>query len=130
MLDKITEIKERENALFRSYNGRIPEANEELNDMQREKIAAFYESQEKAYIGKINYHGKENETLTEDTVFVEYTGQMIYNFEVDFIVPNVDAKLAEMIVRWNGKIQSPKINLVKSIFGRIDRIGGLPLTWS
>ena len=130
MSDKITEITERENKLFNSYNGNIPEATEDWNNLQREKIAAIYENYGRAYIGKINYYGEIRENLTEDTVFIEYTGQMVYNFEADFVVPVLDAKLAEMIVKWNDKIQTHSANLVKSIFKRIDRIGGINFTWS
>ena len=130
MSDKITEITERENKLFNSYNGNIPEATEDWNNLQREKIAAICENHGKAYIGKINYYGEIRKNLTEDTMFIEYTGQMVYNFEADFVVPVLDAKLAEMIVKWNDKIQAHSANLVKSIFKRIDKIGGINLTWS
>ena len=130
MTNKITEITERENKLFNSYDGNIPEANENLNNLQREKIAAVYENNGKAYIGKINYYDTSRENSTENTVFIEYTGQKVYNFDADFVVPVADDKLAEMIVQWNSGVQSLKANLIKSIFKRVDNIGGLNLTWS
>ena len=130
MTEKLSKINQRENELFLSYNGRVPEANEKLNNLQREKIAVFYAYYGKAYIGKINFYSAACENLNENTVFTEYTGQKVYNFGADFVVPVTDDKLAEMIVQWNSEVQSLKANLIKSIFKRIERIGGLNLTWS
>jgi hypothetical protein len=130
MNENISEISKRENDLFRLHDGRIPEANEDLNDLQREKIAVIYANNGKAYIGKINYHGAERKALTMDTVFTEYTGQPVYNFEAAFIVPAADNKLAEMIMQWNTENQKPTVNLINRIFSRIEKIGGANLIWS
>ena len=130
MTVKMEKVINRENDYFCLRGGQILEADEQWNNIQREKIAAVYEYNSKAYIGKINFYGDERNNLTENMVFKEYTGQKVYNFGADFIVPVADGKLAEMIVQWNSEIQSLKANLIKSIFNRIDKIGGLNLTWS
>lgn len=128
--NKISEITVRENNLFRSYCGNIPEANTEMNNLQREKITAVYEINGSAYIGKINYYDAERESLSTEAVFIEYTGQTVYNFEADFIIPNVDIELAEMIVQWNTGGLPASLDLITKITERIDKIGGLNLLWS
>jgi hypothetical protein len=123
------ELNNQETELYRFYRGHIPEANSELNDLQQEKIAAIYEKHGKAYIGKINHYDDERTALTADTVFVEYTGQKVYNFEADFVVPAADSGLAELIVQWNKGFPT-SLELISKITGQINRIGGANLMWS
>ena len=130
MMPKLDEINQRENKLIRSFYGRIPEANTELNDMQRDKINVVYENGGTVYIGKITYHGSDREELTADTVFSEYTGQLIYNFGADFVIPKPDDALAEMIVEWNFDSQTRVLRLFKKIYNRIESLGGANLLWS
>ena len=127
---KLNEMNEQENALFCFYNGHIPEANSSLNNLQREKIAALYELRGKAYLGKINQYGDERMALTADTVFMEYTGQMVHNFDADYAVPVADRELAEMIVQWNAGGISASSALISRIQNRINEIGGVNLMWS
>ena len=130
-MEKINEITQRENNLLRRHYGRIPEANDEFNNLQRELIAAVYAIGEKAYVGKITYYGSERGVLSEKTVFTEYTGQMIYNFGADFVVPAVDNNLAKMIVELNtGSDQSIRWRLLKRIYNKIESLGGKSLLWS
>ena len=125
----IKEITQRENNLYKRYGGNIPESNSELNDLQREKIKAIYEHHGAAYIGKINFYDAERKNLTIDKVFTEYTGQMIYNFGADYIIPLSDNALAKMIVEWNSGLPT-SLNLIGKIIHRIDEIGGANLIWS
>lgn len=130
MTTKITEITMRENELLRAYRGNIPEASDDWNNLQREKIAAVFEMSGKAYIGKVNLYGDEREVLSGDAVFVEYSGEIVYNFDADFIVPAADSVLAEMIVQWNTEGLPKTLNLIGKITNRIDEIGGINLMWS
>jgi hypothetical protein len=130
MSDKLSELNARENELYIQYRGHIPEANETLNNLQREKISALYERNGKAFIGKINHYGGERELLTADVVFVQFFGQQVYNFEADFIVPFADRELAEMIVRWNAGGLPASLELISKITNRIHEIGGVSLRWS
>jgi hypothetical protein len=130
MTENLTELIKRENALFQSCGGRIPEANSELNDLQRAKISAVRDRYGKAYIGCVNHYGDERVALTADTVFTEYNGQMVYNFGADYIVPVADRELAEMIVLWNGDGATKLPYLIKRITDRIETIGGHNLLWS
>lgn len=130
MTTKITEITMRENELLRAYRGNIPEASDDWNNLQREKIAAVFEMSGKAYIGKVNHYGDEREVLSGDAVIVEYSGEIVYNFDADFIVPAADSVLAEMIVQWNTEGLPKTLNLIGKITNRIDEIGGINLMWS
>jgi hypothetical protein len=127
---KMEEITQCENALIRSFGGvpGIPEANGDLNDLQRGKIKAVYESAGKAYLGKVNYHGIERESLTSGTVLTEFTGQKVCNFQADYVVPDIDGELVDLIIQWNN--DNSKIGLVGRIYGRIEQIGGVNLLWS
>jgi len=129
MNEKLKELNEKENALFSYWGGQIPEANGDLNDLQREKINAVYTEHGLAYIGKINFHGNGRESLTPENVFKAYNGEMVYNFDADFVIPSTDPKLAEMIVEWNSKNRTT-LNLIEKITERIIELGGLNLMWS
>jgi len=129
MIPKITEITRRETELIRSYGGKVPEANNEFNNLQRDKIAAVYENNGIAFIGKINQNKSIREGLEVKHVFTEYTGQPVYNFDADFVVPIADNEIAEMIVQWNSGV-SASLRLIRKITRRIDEIGGAGLIWS
>jgi len=84
-----------ENEYIRSWGGilNIPEANNELNNYQREKMQAMKEQYGQCYI--IN--------LWRDEIQTEYTGQTIYNFAGDWIVNKSDNNLIELIQRIRDK---------------------------
>ena len=131
MTTEFAKVEQRETALIRSFGGlqHIKEANESLNDLQRKKIHAIYKDYGKAYIGKINFYDAARENLSTDSVYVEYTGQLVYNFEASFVVPEPDNALAELIVRWNTKGQVSLL-LIEQMTNRIHAIGGANLLWS
>ena len=126
---KLNELTLKETELFNYWRGNIPEANTELNDLQREKINAVYMSYGKAYIGKVNFYDNERESLTVDNVFTEYSGDKVYNFCADYIIPIADNILAEMIIDWNGKLHI-SLNLISKITNRVTELGGVNLIWS
>ena len=130
MNPKLDEINKRENKHIARCGGvlSVLETDDILNDLQREKICAIYEAHGKAYMGKVNYHGVEHKALTQETAYTEYTGQEVYNFDADYVVPVKDAGLAEMIVGWNA--DGPTAGLIDRIFNRIEEIGGIYLHWS
>jgi len=129
MTAELRNVFERENALFISWGGNIPEANSELNDLQREKINAIFTQNSTAYIGQINFNGKERENLSADNVFTEYRGEKVDNFGAAYVVPAMDNALAEMIIEWNNK-KPLRPNLADKIMKRIVKIGGAYLYWS
>jgi len=130
MSDKLRGIVERENALYKRWGGNIPEANAELNDLQREKINAFYSESGTVYIGKINFYDDERKALKAEKVFTLHNGGEVYNFAADYIIPVPDNNLAEMIVEWNSDGVPNSLKLIEKITQRIDEIGGIHLMWS
>jgi len=129
MNEKLEELNKRENALYAYWSGQIPEANNELNNLQREKINVVYSEHNLAYIGKINFHGNERESLLLENVFKTYTGEKVYNFEADYVIPINDPAIAKMIVEWNSSPPT-STNLIEQITNRIEELGGANLTWS
>jgi len=121
------ELNKIENDLYMRYNNNIPEACEELNNIQRQKINAVLEKYGTAYIGNTNYYGDERKKLTADKIFKEYNGQHIYNFAASIVIPKKDDKLEELILNFN-KTSSPSI--LDIIWNRVIALGGANLIWS
>jgi len=67
----------RENALFRAFHGRIPEACSEWNGLQRDKIAALFDLHGTAVIGQYNLYNDACSNLSPDNVFTKYDGEMV-----------------------------------------------------
>ena len=107
----------------------IREADDELNDMNRDIICALRDAYGQAYMGNINYYDEQRKRIVEgkESVFEEYTGQTVYTATVDFVVPVADEKLEELIREWNRKYGP---GLVDKIVSRVERIGGELLIWS
>lgn len=129
MTERIAEITEQETEIICRFNGKIPEANTELNDLQRKKIAAVYESNGRAFIGKLNHYDEDRKKLSTDGLFTSYIGQTVYNFDADFVVPVEDRVLAKLIVKWNDGWPL-SLKLISRITERVDDLGGANLLWS
>jgi hypothetical protein len=123
----LKELNHKENELFKYWGGHIPEANGELNDLQREKINAVYKEHGAAYLGKINFDENERESMMLENVFKTYAGEMVYNFDADYVIPTINLNLAEMIVEFNKK---SSLGLIDKIHNLIDESGGAYLIWS
>jgi|GEM_PF-611132 len=124
----LKEINERENDLFRAYNCNIPEACDDLNNLQREKIEAIFKHHGTAFLGKVNFYGDERENLAPDRVFTKHDGGLVYNFAASFVIPCEDAELAEMVMKWNKN--SASADIIDKITERVEVLGGANLTWS
>jgi len=129
MSAKIEELTHKENELYKYWGGHIPEANTELNNLQRDKINAVFMENGAAYIGKINFYDNERENLAPGNVFNAYTGEKVYNFGADFVIPVIDNALAEMIVEWNRGLPT-SLSLINKITNRISELGGANLIWT
>lgn len=100
----------------------IKEADDNLNEISRCKIKAFKEKFGKCFLGKINKR-------TNEPALREYEqGMMVYNFDCDFVVPKKDAELENMINDYNSKPYSDE--LVKHIYNKIEKLGGLIILWA
>lgn len=96
------------------------------NDLQRTRLAAYRAEHGAAWIGKINIYPPARAEL------VEFTGQLVRNFEADFAVPKPDPTLLRLIIE---RAESPYTGTaedgrrIDAIFARIDELGGRLLTW-
>lgn len=111
----------------------IPEADCTLNDLNRKQIAAFKNEHDTAYLGNINYYDEKRKQITngETSVYNEYTGQTVYNFEYCFCVPTKDEVLENMIREWNSPNAGlSNYKLITQITNRIDSLGGISFIWS
>lgn len=133
MTQTLSELNSQENYLIRSVGGvlELPEAYDDLNNLQRDKIQAMKDEFGTAYIGSINYYGDERENLTPNNVYKEYIGQMVYNFDANFVVPVEDEVLANMVYEWNQPAETHTTkNLVGKIINRIEEVGGMYLIFT
>lgn len=96
------------------------------NERQRAKLAAFLAEHSRAWIGKINIYPPAEAEL------VEYTGQLVYNYGADFVVPCPDPTLLQLII---DRDEAPYTGTaddgprVDAILDRIAAVGGRLLTW-
>ncbi|MBE6954496.1 MAG: hypothetical protein E7449_01115 [Ruminococcaceae bacterium] len=110
----------------------IQEADQFVNDTNRELIAAYKLRYGTCYLGDVNIHNNERRkavTSGQGSVYEEYTGQTVYNFGCDFVVPVKDEALEARIAEWNRDGWPKDASLVDSIMDRIDQIGGIHLIW-
>lgn len=119
MTSIMQEVQERENDLFRAYRGAIPEACNELNSLQYEKIDAVVRHYGKAFTGKINFYGDERSNLTADKIFAECGNETVCNFSADFVIPTEDKELVNMIVEWNTSGLPKPAELIEEIVNRV-----------
>lgn len=107
----------------------LREADDTLNDSNRDIIQALRDAYGRAFLGNINFYDEQRQRIVEgkESVFEEYTGQIVYTATADFVVPAADEKLEELIREWNEK-SGP--GLVDKITSRIDQLGGEHLIWT
>ena len=96
------------------------------NDLQRTRLTTYRAEHGRAWIGKINIYPPARAEL------VEFTGQLVRNFEADFVVPQPDATLLRLIIErdeapYTGTAEDGR--RIDAIFARIDELGGRLLTW-
>jgi len=112
----------------------LREADEYYNDLNREQIKAFRMMHGTAFLGDINIHDHEKYKRVRDGsdegLYTEYTGQLVYNFGCDFCVPTEDEELAELIRQWNRSERLPKkMADIDAITKKIEDIGGIQFIW-
>ncbi len=99
---------------------------ERHNDRTRASLAAYRAEHGRAWIGKINIYPPARAAL------IEFTGQLVRNFEADFAMPQPDATLLRLIIEraeapYTGTAEDAQ--RIEAIFVRIEELDGLILTW-
>jgi len=96
------------------------------NDAQRTLLATYHAEYGAAWIGKVNIYPPAR------AVLVEFAGQLVRNFEADFVVPQPDTTLLRLI---SARYEAPYTGTVAdgprsaAIFARVAELGGRVLTW-
>lgn len=114
----------------------LRESDRTINDGNREQIAAFKREHGAAWLGNINFYDEQRKQIASGTesVYEEYTGQMVYNFGCAFCVPVPDETLSNLIREWNSDykpgISKSVWSQIDAITKRIDDLGGIHLIWT
>ncbi|MEG1012303.1 MAG: hypothetical protein RSD27_11020 [Ruthenibacterium sp.] len=132
----LTQLEKNQNDYIANMGGPLEmrESDDIINDGNREIIAAYKARYDSAFLGRINFDGKDRLSITrgEKSIYTPYAGQTVYNFSCDFCVPAPDAELARMIQKWNLP-HTGMDNLsagIASITDKIVSLGGIFLIWT
>jgi hypothetical protein len=113
-----------ENNYIRQCGGVCTEGDWKQNTISRNKARAMKRQYGKCFLGKINLYNK------TDTILKEYNRGMIYNFGADFILPEYNAEIENMIKEYNNQPYSSKIiQDIKKIINKIESLNGINLLW-
>ena len=133
-MNKRKEVQEKKMRYIASIGGYawLEEADDTYNDFNRAMIEAFKEDFGSAILGRINFCGEQHKAVIsgERSVFEEYTGQKIYNFACDFVIPEKDDVLEGYIRNWNAGVYPKGVSLVELISERIKKLGGIQFLWT
>lgn len=112
----------------KACDGSPSEADENYNGLVRDVIAAYARVHPNACLGRINLNGPAYSEARNGTYrFEKYTGQKVYNFGADFIIPDEDEALREAIIAWAKEV---KLESLHKINARISALHGVRLLWS
>lgn len=104
--------------------GCIPEADSRVNAASRKVIQVFHKTGE-TWLGKINAY---SEMIKRDTFLWKYEGAEIFNFYADFVLPQYDKELEQLLrERHEGNLS---LKTLVKIHKRIESIKGVVLLWS
>jgi hypothetical protein len=134
MPDTLKEVEKRECDYWRSLGGRPTEGDWKQNDISREKIQALKNEYGTCFVGSVNFYGSQRANIDNEEIMVEYTGQMVYNFEYAFAVPVKDNTLTGLIRDYNRPTGEPfnssvQLGKIRAIMDRLYELGGVNLFW-
>lgn len=113
-------------------DGGVSEFDSSINDISRATVHQFSIKYADCFLGKLNYYGDQREK--PEVKLVAYEGQLIREFEYDFVVPCNDPELVILIEELNKihKVISPNTVIEKIVkaTARIVTLKGAMLTWS
>ena len=113
-------------------NGGRSEFDMSINSISRAIIEKYNERHGNCFLGAINQHKflEKGETAT----LIKYSGQKVFNFEFDIVVPCFDKKLIDLLTEHNtpqDSFDSQKtFRLIEAITSKIQEIGGHQLFWA
>jgi len=117
--------KRRDFVKSRGGSWEVSEFDGELNDINREIIAAYKAENPACHLGNVNLY-----EYNRHQVMTPCVGQMVYNFEYTFVIPEFDQELHTMIIEYNKlPYSSGLMKVIDAIFNRIENTGGVTFQW-
>jgi hypothetical protein len=119
-------VLKKEGEYFKMHGG-LTEFDMSINQIQRDKIAAYWKLHPNAHVGLVNRHDRTKNFMQK------YNGEKVYNFQWEFIIPQHDTELLKLLL---AREQAPytgtkeDIERLKPIWARIEQLGGLYLVWA
>lgn len=124
--------------LIDRHNGDDTESYLDLvNGQTRDELLDFHMKHGKVWLGKVNLYDKDVGDLwpyvPESDPAWERDKHFVFNFGADFALPFQDKQLEQMVKdraarEYTGTADD--YELVTAIFGRIQEVGGIILTWA
>lgn len=131
--EELNNLKSDQRAYFALTGGfnELRESDDKYNDFNRKIIEKFKESFGSAYLGTINFYGDKRLQVEsgEKSIYEEYSGQNVYNFGCDFIVPCKDEILESYVREWNSNTLNKGVVTVNKIFSRVEELKGINFIW-
>ncbi len=121
----LQEVLKREGDYIRQH-GELTEADFSINDIQRDKVQAYWKLHPDTHVGLVNRYDRKRNFLQK------YNGEKVLNFEWEFIIPQHDAELLRLLqVREQATYTGTKADVERltPIWARIEQLGGLYLIW-
>lgn len=116
-------------ARYLKCDGCLPEADDHLNNLQRELIQLYQDCYGEVWLGQLWVYG---ETPKDQPPLVKWDGSKVLNFGCTFVVPHYDEELAKFIVHLRQVAYDPSVIQagVKEVFAHITKLGGEHLVWT
>ncbi len=121
----LQEVLKREGDYIRQH-GELTEADFSINDIQRDKVQAYWKLHPDAHIGLVNRYDRKRNFLQK------YNGEKVLNFEWEFIIPQHDTELLKLLLAREQATYTgtqADVERLKPIWARIEQLGGLYLIW-
>lgn len=124
-------LKQEEYLFFWGNLESVPVGDDTFNELSRDIIAAYKDCHGTAYLGKLIFAWDEQKKLErgEIGIYTEYVGQPIPAYSFNFVIPQPDACLEAMTIKWSIDEWPPKFQLFTQILQRIKDLNGLTLSW-
>ena len=100
-----------------------------LNDYQRDLIAAFAAKHGQSWLGRVNIYDNDKHL----PIIWQWDGGLVYNFGASFIIPKFDDELYALILArhyapYTGTREDYK--RINAIYARLEALGGESLIWN
>ena len=108
--------------------GGSSEFDSSINHISRAIVEKFHEKYGQCFLG--TFYDYNSQEKGEKSIFTEYTGQKILNFEYNFVIPHHDEELAGLITENRNICDQHIYTRIEAITSKVQEIGGFHLFWA